>query len=34
MPGAHKFLITPGLIELGNVEDEENRRYGAHAATV
>jgi UDP-N-acetylmuramoyl-tripeptide--D-alanyl-D-alanine ligase len=34
MPGAHKFLITPGLVELGSVEDEENRRYGAHAAKV
>jgi UDP-N-acetylmuramoyl-tripeptide--D-alanyl-D-alanine ligase len=34
MPGAHKFLITPGLVELGSVEDEENRRYGAHAANV
>ncbi len=34
MPGAHKFLITPGLVELGSVEDEENRRYGAHAARV
>jgi UDP-N-acetylmuramoyl-tripeptide--D-alanyl-D-alanine ligase len=34
MPGAHKFLITPGLVELGRVEDEENRRYGAHAARV
>ena len=34
MPGAHKFLITPGLVELGSVEDEENRRYGVHAAKV
>ncbi len=34
MSGAHKFLITPGLVELGSVEDEENRRYGAHAARV
>jgi UDP-N-acetylmuramoyl-tripeptide--D-alanyl-D-alanine ligase len=34
MPGAHKFLITPGLVELGSVEDEENQRYGAHAARV
>ena len=34
MPGEHKFLITPGLVELGSVEDEENRRYGAHAARV
>jgi UDP-N-acetylmuramoyl-tripeptide--D-alanyl-D-alanine ligase len=34
MPGAHRFLITPGLVELGSVEDEENRRYGEHAAKV
>ncbi len=34
MSGAHKFLITPGLVELGSVEDEENRRYGEHAAKV
>jgi UDP-N-acetylmuramoyl-tripeptide--D-alanyl-D-alanine ligase len=34
MADAHKFLITPGLVELGSVEDEENRRYGEHAAKV
>jgi UDP-N-acetylmuramoyl-tripeptide--D-alanyl-D-alanine ligase len=34
MSGAHRFLITPGLVELGSVEDEENRRYGEHAAKV
>ena len=34
MSGAHKFLITPGLVELGSVEDDENRRYGEHAAKV
>ena len=34
MSGAHKFLITPGLVELGSVEDAENRRYGEHAAQV
>jgi UDP-N-acetylmuramoyl-tripeptide--D-alanyl-D-alanine ligase len=34
MGGAHKFLITPGLVELGSVEDSENRRYGEHAAKV
>jgi len=34
MPGGGKFLVTPGLVELGSVEDEENRRYGAHAAKV
>jgi UDP-N-acetylmuramoyl-tripeptide--D-alanyl-D-alanine ligase len=34
MSGARKFLITPGLVELGDVEEAENRRYGEHAATV
>jgi len=34
MNGAHKFLVTPGLVELGSVETEENRRYGEHAAKV
>jgi UDP-N-acetylmuramoyl-tripeptide--D-alanyl-D-alanine ligase len=34
MSGTHRFLITPGLVELGSVEDEENRRYGEHAAKV
>lgn len=29
-----RILVTPGLVELGAVEDEENRRYGAHAARV
>jgi UDP-N-acetylmuramoyl-tripeptide--D-alanyl-D-alanine ligase len=34
MEGGAKFLVTPGLVELGIVEDAENRRYGAHAAAV
>ncbi|MHB8488882.1 MAG: Mur ligase family protein [Candidatus Dormibacteria bacterium] len=34
MSGARKFLITPGLVELGSVENDENRRYGEHAANV
>jgi UDP-N-acetylmuramoyl-tripeptide--D-alanyl-D-alanine ligase len=29
-----RILVTPGLVELGAVEDEENRRYGEHAAMV
>jgi UDP-N-acetylmuramoyl-tripeptide--D-alanyl-D-alanine ligase len=29
-----KILVTPGLVELGDVEEEENRRYGRHAAAV
>ena len=34
MTGGAKFLVTPGLVELGSVEDDENRRYGEHAAKV
>ncbi|MFZ0130044.1 MAG: UDP-N-acetylmuramoyl-tripeptide--D-alanyl-D-alanine ligase [Candidatus Dormiibacterota bacterium] len=34
MSAPHKFLITPGLVELGSVETDENRRYGEHAAKV
>ncbi len=34
MNGAQKFLVTPGLVELGTVENAENRRYGEHAAKV
>jgi UDP-N-acetylmuramoyl-tripeptide--D-alanyl-D-alanine ligase len=29
-----RILVTPGLVELGEVEDAENRRYGEHAARV
>lgn len=32
--GRHKILVTPGMVELGPVEEEENRRYGEHAATI
>ena len=32
--GGAKVLVTPGLVELGTVEDTENHRYGEHAATV
>ncbi len=34
MRGRRKILVTPGLVELGPVEEEENRRYGEHAAKV
>lgn len=34
VPGLHKILVTPGMVELGPVEEEENRRYGEHAATI
>ena len=29
-----RILVTPGLVELGSVEEEENHRYGEHAARV
>jgi UDP-N-acetylmuramoyl-tripeptide--D-alanyl-D-alanine ligase len=32
--GGAKILVTPGLVELGGVQEEENRRYGRHAAAV
>jgi UDP-N-acetylmuramoyl-tripeptide--D-alanyl-D-alanine ligase len=34
MDGGRKILVTPGLVELGSVEYQENRRYGEHAASV
>ncbi|HEX6538173.1 MAG TPA: UDP-N-acetylmuramoyl-tripeptide--D-alanyl-D-alanine ligase [Candidatus Dormibacteraeota bacterium] len=34
LDGGAKVLVTPGLVELGAVEEAENRRYGEHAATV
>lgn len=32
MPGRQKVLVTPGLVELGPLEVEENRRLGIQAA--
>lgn len=32
--GGSKILITPGLVELGQIETEENRRLGRAAAAV
>lgn len=32
--GGKKFLITPGMVELGEKEYEENEKFGAHAAAV
>lgn len=29
-----RILVTPGMVELGSKEDEENVRYGEHAAHV
>ncbi|MFN2452168.1 MAG: Mur ligase family protein [Candidatus Dormibacteria bacterium] len=34
MPPGQRILVTPGLVELGPLEEAENRRYGAHAARV
>jgi UDP-N-acetylmuramoyl-tripeptide--D-alanyl-D-alanine ligase len=34
MRGRNKILVTPGMVELGAVEEEENRRYGEYAAKV
>jgi UDP-N-acetylmuramoyl-tripeptide--D-alanyl-D-alanine ligase len=34
MPGGRKVVVTPGMIELGDVQYEANRRLGAGAATV
>ncbi|HEU0026315.1 MAG TPA: UDP-N-acetylmuramoyl-tripeptide--D-alanyl-D-alanine ligase [Ktedonobacterales bacterium] len=34
MRGRHKILVTPGMVELGAVEEEENRSYGEHAAKI
>jgi UDP-N-acetylmuramoyl-tripeptide--D-alanyl-D-alanine ligase len=34
MPGRAKILVTPGLVELGSVEEAENWRFGEHAARV
>ncbi len=32
--GGKKVLVTPGMVELGEKEYEENRRFGIHAAEV
>jgi UDP-N-acetylmuramoyl-tripeptide--D-alanyl-D-alanine ligase len=34
MPGRAKILVTPGMVELGSVEEAENMRFGKHAAQV
>lgn len=33
MPGK-KIIVTPGMIELGSIEDEENTKFGEHIAGV
>ena len=32
--GGSKILVTPGMVELGPIEAEENRRFGEKAASV
>jgi UDP-N-acetylmuramoyl-tripeptide--D-alanyl-D-alanine ligase len=32
--GGSRILITPGMVELGSIEAEENRRFGERAASV
>lgn len=34
LPGIRRILMTPGMIELGAIQYEENARAGAHAARV
>lgn len=34
LPAERRFLVTPGIVELGPVEAERNRELGAHAAKV
>ena len=29
-----KIIVTPGMIELGSIEDEENRKFGEYIADV
>lgn len=33
-PSNLKVLVTPGMVELGSIEADENRRFGEHAAQV
>lgn len=33
-PASRRLLVTPGMVELGGLESELNRRFGEHAATV
>lgn len=34
MPGGHKIVVTPGMIELGELQTEANERFGEHAGRV
>ncbi len=33
MPGK-KIVVTPGMVELGSIQDDENRKFGEHIASV
>lgn len=34
LPAQRRYVVTPGLVELGPVEAERNREFGAHVAKV
>lgn len=34
MRGNAKILVTPGMVELGSIEEAENKHFGEHAAQV
>lgn len=34
IPGRAKILVTPGMVELGSIEEAENKCFGKHAAQV
>lgn len=34
MPGNKKVVVTPGMVELGDLQDEANHAFGRHAAEV
>lgn len=34
IPGRRKIVVTPGIVELGPLQAEENERFGQQAATV
>ena len=34
LPGGQKILVTPGMVELGALEEEANRSFGSQAAAV
>lgn len=34
MPGKRKVVVTPGIVELGPLQEEENRLFGSRAAEI